>query len=123
MAPKLCAERLVLVPKRPLWKKKTWQKKKKLEYREQVELRAGSTWFTYERGETRLRTNVHLTRRTWEREVGKTGPGVELSSTASPRLSCNRRRALEGQPQCERMLPHRRSPLSGRSFLLGARWF
>ena len=99
MAPKLCAERLVLVPKRPVWKKRWWPKSRKLQYCEQVELRAGSTWFTYVRGDARLRTNVQLTRKTFEREVGKTGPGVQVSATASPRLSCNRRQGLEGQTQ------------------------
>ena len=86
MAPKLCAERLVLVPKRPVWKKRWWPKSRKLQYCEQVELRAGSTWFTYVRGDARLRTNVQLTRKTFEREVGKTGPGVQVSATASPRI-------------------------------------
>ena len=78
--------RHVLVPISLLWKIIFWQKKKKLEYREQVEVRVVSTRCAYERGGTRLRTSVYFTRRKWERRLGKTSCGVEFSATASPRL-------------------------------------
>ena len=78
--------RHVLVPISLLWKTFFWQKKKKLEYREQVEVRVVSTRCAYERGGTRLRTSVYFTRKKWERRLGKTSCGVEFSATASPRL-------------------------------------
>ena len=86
MSSKLSCNRVV-VGSPGTWTKTTLDNKKRVERFVQRELHAPVPWLTYAYEEKRLTTNAKLVKRTWERPLGSTGPGVEVSELViSPHL-------------------------------------
>ena len=86
MAPTLSKPHRVVVGKPNFWKETTPDNKKKVEKFTLREFGASVPWLAYARDGRRVTAKVKLVKRTWQRPVGSTSIGTELSEKAFSHL-------------------------------------